>query len=128
MKKRERQIGYKDAFIIGIAQAMAVIPGISRSGSTIATGLLIGNSKDEIARFSFLMVLGPVIGANLIEIMSGDASSSTAGWGVLFIGFLAAFISGYFACKWMISLVRRSKLIWFAVYCAVIGILSIALG
>jgi len=128
IKKRERQIGYKDAFIIGIAQAMAVIPGISRSGSTIATGLLIGNSKDEIARFSFLMVLGPVIGANLIEIMSGDASSSTAGWGVLLIGFLAAFISGYFACKWMISLVRRSKLIWFAVYCAVIGILSIALG
>jgi undecaprenyl-diphosphatase len=128
IKKRERQIGYKDAFIIGLAQAMSVIPGISRSGSTIATGLLIGNSKDEIARFSFLMVLGPVIGANLIEIMSGDASSSTTGWGVLLIGFLAAFISGYFACKWMISLVKRSKLIWFAVYCALIGVLSIALG
>lgn len=128
MKKRERSIGYKDAFIIGIAQAIAVIPGISRSGFTIATGLLIGNKKDEIARFSFLMVLVPVIGANILEIFSGDAAMSSSGAGVILIGFIAAFVSGYFACRWMISLVRRSKLIWFAVYCALIGVVSIILN
>ena len=128
VKKRERSIGYKDAFIIGIAQAIAVIPGISRSGSTIATGLMIGNKKDEIARFSFLMVLVPVIGANLLEILSGDATKNAAGWGIVIIGFLAAFVSGYFACKWMITLVRKSKLIWFSVYCAIIGLLSILLS
>jgi undecaprenyl-diphosphatase len=128
VKKRERSISYRDAFIIGIAQAIAVIPGISRSGSTIATGLMIGNKKDEIARFSFLMVLVPVIGANLLEILSGDASKNAGGWGIVIIGFLAAFISGYFACKWMITLVKRSKLIWFSIYCAIIGLLSIFLS
>ena len=128
MKKRERSIGYKDAFIIGIAQAIAVIPGISRSGATIATGLMIGNKKDEIARFSFLMVLIPVIGANLLEILSGDVSMKGSGVIIIAIGFLTAFISGYFACKWMITLVKRSKLIWFAMYCAVIGLLSILLN
>lgn len=128
IKKRERTIGYKDAFIIGIAQAIAVIPGISRSGSTIATGLMIGNKKDEIAKFSFLMVLAPVIGANLLEIFSGDASTNAAGWYIVFIGFITAFISGYFACKWMITLVRKSKLIWFSIYCAIIGILAILLN
>jgi undecaprenyl-diphosphatase len=128
MKKRERSIGYKDAFIIGIAQAIAVIPGISRSGFTIATGLLIGNKKDEIARFSFLMVLVPVIGANILEIFSGEAGMSSSGAGIILIGFVAAFVSGYFACRWMISLVKRSKLIWFAVYCALIGVVSIILN
>ncbi len=128
MKKRERSIGYKDAFIIGIAQAIAVIPGISRSGFTIATGLLIGNKKDEIARFSFLMVLVPVIGANILEIFSGEAGMSSSGAGIILIGFVAAFVSGYFACRRMISLVRRSKLIWFAVYCALIGVVSIILN
>jgi len=128
VKKGDRPIGYKDAFIIGIAQAIAVIPGISRSGSTIATGLIIGNKKEEIARFSFLMVLIPVIGANLLEILSGEANISNTGWGVIIIGFIAAFISGYVACKWMIALVKKSKLIWFSVYCAVIGLLSIILG
>jgi undecaprenyl-diphosphatase len=128
VKKRERSIGYMDAFIIGIAQAIAVIPGISRSGSTIATGLMIGNKKDEIARFSFLMVLVPVIGANFLEIMTGDASKNAAGWGIIIIGFFAAFISGYVACKWMITLVKRSKLIWFSVYCAIVGLLSIILS
>jgi undecaprenyl-diphosphatase len=128
MKKRERSIGYKDAFIIGIAQAIAVIPGISRSGFTIATGLLIGNKKDEIARFSFLMVLVPVIGANILEIFSGETGMSSSGAGIILVGFVAAFVSGYFACRWMISLVRRSKLIWFAVYCALIGVVSIILN
>jgi len=128
MKKGDRPIGFKDAFIIGIAQAIAVIPGISRSGSTIATGLMIGNKKEEIARFSFLMVLIPVIGANLLEIFSGDVNIINTGWGIIIIGFVAAFISGYLACTWMITLVKKSKLIWFSVYCAVIGLLSIILG
>jgi undecaprenyl-diphosphatase len=128
MKKRDRPIGYKDAFLIGLAQAIAVIPGISRSGSTIATGLMIGNKKEEIAKFSFLMVLIPVIGANLIEIFSGDIIMTGTGWGVILTGFVAAFVSGYFACTWMIALVKKSKLIWFSIYCAVIGLLSILLG
>jgi undecaprenyl-diphosphatase len=125
INKRDRTIGYKDAFIIGISQAIAVIPGISRSASTISTGLIIGNKKEEIARFSFLMVLIPVLGENLLEIISGDITMNSAGFGSVIIGFLAAFVSGYFACRWMISLVKRSKLIWFSIYCAVMGLLSI---
>jgi undecaprenyl-diphosphatase len=128
IKKRERDIGYLDALIIGIAQAIAVIPGISRSGATISTGLLIGNKKDEIARFSFIMVLLPVIGANLLEIMSGEVNTGSTSVSIILTGFLAAFISGYFACKWMIGLVKRSRLIWFAVYCAVAGFISVLLG
>jgi undecaprenyl-diphosphatase len=128
MKKRERSIGYKDAFVIGVAQAIAVIPGISRSGSTIATGLLIGNKKDEIARFSFLMVLIPVIGANLLEIVSGDLNITYTGFWVILAGFISAFISGYFACRWMITLVRKSKLIWFSLYCLAAGLFSILIG
>jgi undecaprenyl-diphosphatase len=128
MKKRERPIGYKDAFIIGLAQAVAVIPGISRSGSTIATGLMIGNKKEEIARFSFLMVLIPVIGANILEIFSADFIIGDTNWLIIITGFIAAFVSGYFACTWMIALVKKSKLIWFSIYCAVIGLLTIILG
>jgi undecaprenyl-diphosphatase len=128
IRKRERKIGYGDAFIIGLAQAIAVIPGISRSGATISTGLMIGNSKDEIARFSFLMVLVPVLGANLLEIFTGEASDGSAGVGIILIGFVAAFISGYLACRWMITLVKRSKLIWFSIYCAIIGLLAVLLG
>jgi undecaprenyl-diphosphatase len=127
IKKRERNIGYKDAVIIGIAQAIAVIPGISRSGATISTGLVIGNKKDEIARFSFLMVLVPVIGANLLEIFSGEMNLTGVGIITIILGFIAAFISGYFACRWMIALVKRSKLIWFSIYCAIVGLLSIFL-
>jgi undecaprenyl-diphosphatase len=128
IKRRERSIGYKDAIIIGIAQAIAVIPGISRSGATISTGLMIGNKKDEIARFSFLMVLIPVLGANLLEIVSGDVNMNSAGVGIVLTGFLTAFVAGYFACKWMISLVKRSKLIWFSIYCAIVGLITIFLG
>lgn len=128
IKKRERKIAYSDAFIIGVAQALAVIPGISRSGSTIATGLIIGNRKDEIARFSFLMVLVPVIGANFLEIISGEISLSNGEIGTAILGFIAAFISGYFACTWMIALVKRSKFIWFSIYCALAGSLAIILA
>jgi undecaprenyl-diphosphatase len=128
IKKKERKISYLDALIIGIAQAIAVIPGISRSGATIATGLMIGNRKDEIAKFSFLMVLVPVIGANLMEIFSGEFNANSTGTGIIIIGFITAFISGYLACKWMIDLVKRSKLIWFSIYCVAAGLLAILLG
>jgi len=128
IRKRNRTISYLDAFIIGIAQAFAVIPGISRSGATIATGLMIGNSKDKIARFSFLMVLVPVIAANLLEIVTGEISNDSSGIGIILIGFCAAFVAGYLACKWMVELVKRSKLIWFSMYCVIIGLLAVLLG
>lgn len=128
MRKGNRKIGFRDALVIGIAQAIAVIPGISRSGSTIATGLMIGNRKEEIAKFSFLMVLLPVLGANFLELYSGDASMEKISAGLIITGFITAFVSGYIACRWMISLVRKSKLIWFSVYCAIIGLISIFIG
>ncbi len=127
-RKRERKISYLDAFIIGIAQSIATVPGISRSGATIATGLIIGNSKDSLAKFSFLMVLIPIIGANLLELVSGAGATESVSWSVMFVGFVSAFISGFIACKWMISLVRKSKLIWFSVYCVLIGLITILLG
>jgi undecaprenyl-diphosphatase len=127
IKSRERSISYADAFIIGIAQAFAILPAVSRSGATIATGLMLGNRKEEIARFSFLMVLIPVVGANFVEIISSEAVSDKTGFGVIAMGFLAALISGYYACKWMISLVKNSRMIWFAIYCAIIGLVSILL-
>ncbi len=128
IRKKNRTITYLDAFIIGIAQAFAVIPGISRSGATIATGLMLGNKKEEMARFSFLMVLIPVIAANLLEIFTGEAIAGSSGLGIILTGFFAAFFSGYLACKWMVELVKRSKLIWFSVYCIIAGLVSIFLG
>ncbi|MGD0584045.1 MAG: undecaprenyl-diphosphate phosphatase [Bacteroidales bacterium] len=127
-KPREKPISYLDAFIMGIAQAIAIVPAISRSGATIATGLMLGNRKDEIARFSFLMVIVPVVGANLLEIVSKNNHIVSTGNGVIVSGFIAAFIAGYFACKWMVELVKRSKMTWFAIYCVAAGILSILLG
>ncbi len=128
IKRKEKPIGFIDAFIIGVAQAIAVIPGISRSGATISTGMLLGNKKDELARFSFLMVLVPVVGANLIEIMEPGMIQNNTATGVILLGAIAAFISGFLACTWMINLVRRSKLIWFAIYCFIIGVLTLLLG
>ena len=125
IRKGERKIGYLDAFIIGIAQSIATIPGISRSGATIATGLMIGNNKDSLAKFSFLMVLIPVIGANLLELTADTSVTDTFSWSIILIGFISAFVSGFIACKWMISLVRKSKLIWFSVYCVIIGLITV---
>lgn len=121
-----RTIPYLHAFIIGIAQAIAVIPGISRSGATISTGLLLRNKKNEITRFSFLMVLIPIIAANLLEILSSDLRvDSQIGITPLLIGFIAAFVSGVFACRWMIEIIRKGKLIYFAIYCFIIGLIGI---
>ena len=128
IKPKERPIGYIDSFVIGLAQAFAILPAVSRSGATIATGMMIGNKKSEIARFSFLMVLVPVIGANLVEIKSKGFISENTSFAVILIGFITAFVSGYFACKWMINLVKKGNLIWFAFYCVLIGVFSILLG
>ena len=126
-----RDIGWLDAFIIGCAQALAVLPGLSRSGTTIATGIIIGDKREKVASFSFLMVIIPILGEALLDVykmVSGHEAVSPQGeisTGVLIIGFFTAFIVGCAACKWMLSLVRRGKLVWFALYCVLIGIICI---
>ncbi len=122
------EVAWKDAFIIGCAQAVAVLPGLSRSGMTIATGLLCGVKKESVARFSFLMVLIPVLGDALLEsldLITGKTNVPSIGWLPLTVGFAAAFITGCAACRWMLAIVRRQRLTWFAVYCIVIGLFSI---
>jgi undecaprenyl-diphosphatase len=124
-RKKERSIGYIDAFIIGIAQAFAVIPGISRSGATISTGILLGNKKAQLAKFSFLMVLIPILGENFLELVKGDFVTSGIPISSLLIAFLAAFISGLLACKAMVNLVKKGKIYWFAIYCIIMGLIAI---
>ena len=116
-------IGWWQAFVVGIGQALAVIPGLSRSGTTISTGLLCGVKRDVMAQFSFLMVLIPILGEAFLDVVGGDMAASTTGAGPLLVGFLAAFVSGLFACKVMIALVRKARLSWFALYCAIVGTL-----
>ena len=123
--KEKEHISRTHAFIIGVAQAVAVLPGLSRSGSTIATGLLLGNSRKSLAQFSFLMVLIPILGEAFLEIVGGEVGASSVGLLPLAVGFIAAFISGVFACRVMIALVKKAKLKWFALYCAVVGVLVI---
>lgn len=127
VKDGDRDISYRDAFIIGLAQAFAVLPGISRSGSTISTGLLLGNRRSEIAQFSFLMVLVPILGQAFLEMVGGEFSPAASGipTASLLVGFLAAYISGLLACRAMIELVKRGGLKWFALYCFVAGMVSI---
>ena len=127
-KPRKKETSFVDAFIIGIAQAIAILPGVSRSGSTIATGLLLGNKKELIAKFSFLMVLIPILGENILDILSGEMVNENIGLSPLIIGFLAAFVSGLIACTWMINIVKKGKLIYFAIYCLIIGLIAIAFG
>ena len=133
-KPRQREeISPLHAFIIGIGQAIAVLPGLSRSGTTIATGLLLGNKKERMAQFSFLMVIPPVLGEALLDTFDiAEQGFSTAMSGIsavsLAVGFIAAFITGCLACKWMIDIVKKGKLIWFAIYCVIVGILAIILG
>jgi undecaprenyl-diphosphatase len=127
VKAGKKKIPFSDAFLMGIAQAMATIPGISRSGATISAGLLMKNDRSEVARFSFLMVLLPIIGAAMLDIfsMSSSPASAEIATSSLIIGFVAAFLSGYLACSWMIRLVKRGNLYWFAIYCALVGLISI---
>lgn len=124
----KENISWKDALIIGLAQACAVMPGLSRSGSTIATGLMLGNKKEKMAQFSFLMVIPPILGEALLDVIKmakghnpfGDVSTIA-----LVVGFVAAFVSGCLACKWMINIVKKGKLIYFGIYCAIAGAVTI---
>ncbi len=128
-KSNKREVNFLDAFVIGLAQAMAVLPGISRSGATISAGILLGNKKESVTRFSFLMVLIPIMGANLLDLMGGEMTNNTnVGAIPLLVGFLAAFVAGWAACTWMINIVKKGKLIYFAIYCLLIGLVAIFSG
>ena len=129
--RQKEKISLRDAFIIGLAQACAVMPGLSRSGSTIAIGLLLGNKKEHLAQFSFLMVIPPILGEALLDalkMMQGESLGGDIPASSLLIGFLAAFVSGCLACKWMINIVKKGKLIYFAIYCAIAGAVTIFLS
>jgi undecaprenyl-diphosphatase len=124
-KNTNRKVSFKNAFIIGVSQAVAMIPGISRSGATISTSVLLGNDKTKAARFSFLMVVPLIFGKITKDVFSGDLSFENHNITALSLGFMAAFISGLFACTWMMALVKKSKLSYFAIYCVVIGLIAI---
>ncbi len=130
-----RNITWLDAFVIGLSQAVAVLPGLSRSGTTIATGVLIGDKREKVAQFSFFMVIIPILGEALLDIKDmatnvadGEAAMGSIGLWPMIAGFLVAFISGCLACKWMLNIVKKGKLVWFAVYCAIVGILCLVLN
>ena len=124
-KNTNRKVSFKNAFIIGVSQAVAMIPGISRSGATISTSVLLGNDKTKAARFSFLMVVPLIFGKITKDVFSGELSFENHNITALSLGFMAAFISGLFACTWMMALVKKSKLSYFAIYCVVIGLIAI---
>lgn len=127
-KSTLRPVSFKNAFIIGISQAIAMLPGISRSGATISTSVLLGVDKNKAARFSFLMVIPLIFGKIAKDIMSGELVYNESSFSYLSAGFLAAFIAGLFACNWMIKLVRNSKLKYFSIYCLVVGLIAIIIG
>ena len=129
--RQKENIGILDAFIIGLAQAVAVMPGLSRSGTTIATGLLLGDKKEKVAQFSFLMVIPPILGEALLDVLKAmkhgtEAAAGSISMTSLAIGFVAAFLSGCLACKWMISIVKKGKLVYFGIYCAIVGCIILA--
>lgn len=133
-----RDITWTDAIIIGIAQAVAVLPGLSRSGTTIATGILIGDKREKVATFSFFMVIIPILGEAALHVkdmlfpdaeqLAKVATEAAVGVVPLLIGFLAAFIVGCISCRCMINLVKKGKLIWFAWYCAIVGLICFFVG
>lgn len=128
--RTKEQISWVDSFIIGLGQALAVLPGLSRSGTTIATGLLLGNKKEQVAQFSFLMVLIPILGATMLDVLDliQNPIDSHLSFVTLLVGFAAAFLTGCAACKWMIDIVKRQKLLYFAIYCLVIGVFALVYG
>ncbi|TXE09603.1 undecaprenyl-diphosphate phosphatase [Seonamhaeicola algicola] len=127
-KDTNKKVSFSNAFIIGVSQAIAMLPGISRSGATISTSVLLGNDKTKAARFSFLMVVPLIFGKIAKDVLSGDISMESQNFTALSIGFVAAFIAGLFACTWMITLVKKSKLSYFAIYCAIVGIIAIVVS
>lgn len=124
-KDTNKNVTFSNAFVIGISQAIAMLPGISRSGATISTSVLLGNDKTKAARFSFLMVVPLIFGKIAKDILGGEITYDSANFTILGIGFIAAFVAGLFACKWMIALVKQSKLTYFSIYCIIVGIAAI---
>lgn len=124
-KNTNKKVNFSNAILIGISQAIALLPGISRSGATISTSVLLGNDKTKAARFSFLMVVPLILGKIAKDVLSGDITYESANFTSLSVGFIAAFIAGLFACTWMIALVKKSKLSYFAMYCVVVGVTAI---
>ncbi len=124
-KDTQKKVSFSNAIIIGISQAIAMLPGISRSGATISTSVLLGNDKTKAARFSFLMVVPLIFGKIAKDILGGELTYDSSSFTSLSAGFIAAFVAGLFACTWMISLVKKSKLSYFAIYCVVVGITAI---
>ena len=124
-KETNKKVGFWDAFVIGVSQAVAVLPGISRSGATISTAVILGNDKSKAARFSFLMVIPLIFGKIIKDLISGELSYASANFASLSAGFIAAFIAGLFACKLMIKIVKNSQLKYFAYYCFVLGLLTL---
>jgi len=124
-KNTTKNVSYTNALIIGISQAIAMLPGISRSGATISTSVLLGVDRTKAARFSFLMVVPLILGKVTKDIAGGDINFESSQFGIITVGFIAAFISGLFACNWMIALVKKSKLSYFAIYCTIIGLIAI---
>jgi undecaprenyl-diphosphatase len=127
-KKTGKKVSNSNAFIIGISQAIAMLPGISRSGATISTSVLLGNDKSKAARFSFLMVVPLIFGKIAKDMVGGELFSESINYTSLGLGFIAAFISGLLACTWMIKLVRQSKLTYFSIYCVIVGLAAIAVS
>ena len=125
-KTTAKGVSFRSAFVIGMAQAVAMLPGISRSGATISTAVLLGIDKTKSARFSFLMVVPLIFGKVAKDLLSGDINFESAQMGAMGAGFIAAFLAGLIACTWMIQLVRKSKLTYFAIYCVVVGLIAIA--
>ena len=124
-KNTNKSVSFSNAFVIGISQAIAILPGISRSGATISTSVLLGNDKTKAARFSFLMVVPLIFGKISKDILNGELTYESSNFLPLSIGFVAAFIAGLFACTWMIALVKKSKLTYFSIYCAIVGLIAI---
>lgn len=124
-KNTDQNVSFLQAVIIGISQAIAILPGISRSGATISTSVLLGIDRGKAARFSFLMVVPLILGKMAKDIMDGALTKSDAQTMPLIIGFIGAFVTGLFACKWMIALVKKSKLTSFSIYCLVVGLIAV---
>ncbi len=127
-KTTKKNVGFRNAFIIGIAQAIAILPGVSRSGATISTSVLLKIDRAKAARFSFLMVVPLILAKMFLDIFSGELAQTTIGAIPLIVGFLAAFLTGAAACVWMIKLVKKAQLKYFAFYCFIVGLLAIVLG
>lgn len=124
-KDTQKKVSFSNAFVIGVSQAIAMLPGISRSGATISTSVLLGNDKTKAARFSFLMVVPLIFGKIAKVLLGGELTYDSSNFTALSVGFIAAFVAGLFACTWMIALVKKSKLSYFAIYCLIVGIVAI---